>query len=128
MILTRFRKGRAPLARRLAAFLALLGVLGARVEHMIPDVHDGDATPSETIVSALGGSDVGDGPANSQHAPESAPVHLVHVDHCGHAHMVSLGAPETSAEPPIHGSARFDTATPFLSSVSLSPHSRPPIA
>lgn len=64
-----------------------------------------------------------------QSLPLPASDHPTPVDHCAHAHLVTLVFSEQTAPPPVLAAPQlFDTSSPRLESVSTSPPERPPIA
>lgn len=110
--------------RRVAALFAAACISVGQAETVLPDAHDGDASASQMAPAADQ-----DGPAKAPGgAPASHQEHAVHVDHCAHAHVYSstdsLGLEElfsARAAAPVTIASR-------LASVTISPHSRPPIA
>ncbi len=114
--------------RQAVAFVALLGVCITPMESLIPDIHDGDA-----LVATEAGGGITD--LSSSHTPRSGDgslpsgqSHLVHMDHCSHAHCFGLGL--------VHGNdfgdglelPPIDNVRSAPASVSIPPHHRPPIA
>jgi hypothetical protein len=104
-------------------------------EIAIPDVHDGDVATLQVAASeslgtpyAAHATDDGSTSSSRHELPTDGP-HQIHIDHCGHSHvvatprqvilprdvMVSIGR---AAWPP----------TELFASISLAPRLRPPIA
>ena len=78
-----------------------------------------------TVVATIGESGT---EAPGSHDPSTPGSHKLHVDHCGHAHSMPPAA-AGAAPPPAPEHADGPPATvAALTSVALSPHTRPPIA
>lgn len=112
------------LVRRGIALLALLSIL-TPLELLVPDAHDGDAVAAaldQPAASVLA-------PGQHQNVPLPTPDHRTHVDHCSHAHLLTVVSREQALGPGgPYADQLFDTAAPWLESVSAAPHQRPPIA
>ena len=111
--------------RRGASFLALLGLMSASLEVLVPDVHDGDVPIEVATTNNPAPSD--DAPARTPPGIPS-PTHAAHIDHCAHSHLLDAGMKvcyaQVESPPPM-------PAMPTLlrpASISLSPDQRPPIA
>ena len=112
--------------RRGASLLALLGLMSASLEMLVPDVHDGDV-PVELTTST-------DNPSHSDDASDRAPAdlpspsHAAHIDHCAHSHLLDAGMKACYAPVESHGPIPAMPISLRPSSISLSPDQRPPIA
>ena len=112
--------------RRGASFLALLGLMSASLEMLVPDVHDGDV-PTEVATAS-------DTPAPSDDAPARtppgipSPTHAAHIDHCAHSHLLDAGTKVCYAQVESHPPMPAMPTVLRPASVSLSPDQRPPIA
>jgi hypothetical protein len=112
--------------------LAMIGVFLAPFESLLPDVHDIGSTKSvetsfdQDIRAADLASVVADQPINPHSDQTSG--HRFHVDHCSHAHCLSLGVSRIAVSVGDVRGLAVETNGPQLSGVTLSPLHRPPIA
>ncbi|HWE42471.1 MAG TPA: hypothetical protein VG432_08195 [Gemmatimonadaceae bacterium] len=123
--------------RAFVALAVMVGVLFTPVERLLPDVHDGDACATiETaswsgevpVVSAAQLASADGSGQGDQRLPLEAPIHTSHVDHCAHAHLLTLAAsPRLDAEP-VSSPGPFELGSRRPASITLAPHQRPPIA
>lgn len=112
--------------RRGASLLALLGVMSALLETVIPDLHDRDV-PTE-LAAALDASLPADDVAAGFPHDGPSPTHAALGDHCAHSHVLDAVAK------PCYARAKSPATIPAIprllypTSISLSPDQRPPIA
>ena len=111
--------------RRAWAFLAFVGLIGASLERLIPDVHDGDV-PTTQIADIDGDHSAGSTDHGLPNEPASHPV--PHIYHCGHAHGLAVRATTESNARLTAARDVVDSPSDNLVSVSIQPHQRPPIA
>lgn len=97
----------------------------APMEPVLPGAHE-----AVTVAAQLDGATVSSLQSNTnQPVPVPAPEHHTHLDHCAHTHLLALGFGESVPGPRVpRGGNGFDTSSPTLTSVSVQPHQRPPIA
>jgi len=94
----------------------------ASFETVIPDIHDGDFSPTASRVADAPNGTQGDS-TPSDHSPDAS-----HVDHCTHGHTASAAfACEVPSLPVVRDARPADGAATLIS-VVRAPHSRPPIA
>ena len=123
--------------RALAALIVMVGVLFAPIELLLPDAHDGDASATVNDGSwtthgpaagiALSAPADGDSQGD-QHHPLQPPVHATHVDHCAHAHLLTLVVSPRLTPAPPPSPDLFELGRSRPASITLAPHLRPPIA
>lgn len=110
----------APRWRIAIALLTALGLLGAGLEPLLPDTHDGDASGSTVAAASAAPNPSTPIPAHSPEAP--------HVCHCLHAHFAAV----TATGEPLVAPTSFVEVPQFQaqSAVAAPPtrHFRPPIA
>ncbi len=119
--------------RSVTAAVVTFGVLLGPFESLLPDVHDDrGSVASEQTLSDPGSTASADVPAaryvpSPGNSTDRTGGHSFRVDHCNHSHYLSLG---TRVAVTISGNRALpvETSSLELLSVSLSPHSRPPIA
>lgn len=112
------------LLRRAAAAFVLLAMFGARIESLIPDVHDGDNVGRTALVHPGESSD-------STPAHDGSPTpgsHSAHVEHCGHSHLLAMAAASPLSAPSSWHEFVASLGAPMPPSVSIAPLQRPPIA
>ncbi|MBI3568102.1 MAG: hypothetical protein HY084_07875 [Gemmatimonadetes bacterium] len=116
--------------RRTVAFVALFGVFAMPAEALSPDVHDGDAGPTNVATAIVPGAAPShelvhrSGPS-LPHSP--APGHSTHVEHCDHSHVLSpTPLPSVAADAMRLAVTRGSPLIP--ASVPQRPDQRPPIA
>lgn len=105
------------------AIFAAACVCAAQVELLIPDAHDGDSGAASVVAQ----SEHGPRSTGQTGAPAQDTGHDLHVDHCAHAHVFAVYAPSSDAGP-LKAGTRAETTTMVLTSITMSPHRRPPIA
>jgi hypothetical protein len=115
---------KTPRAFRLAALLAILGMLLGWMEVAVPDVHDGHGDVEAEVGARL----THDHPPPSAPHPADHPAEAPHTCHCVHAHAPAL--PARTGEPPRASvtSPRFALGERAPDSVAREPHIRPPVA
>jgi hypothetical protein len=115
----------------------MVGVLFTPIELLLPDAHDGDAPATvgtvdwtanaplanRVLLAAADGAGQGD-----QQLPLQLPVHTTHVDHCAHAHLLTLVVAPRLTAAPIPSPEPFELGRSRPASITLAPHLRPPIA
>ena len=115
--------------RRTIGAILLLGMSGARLEAMFPDVHDdGSRVSSSSVRTAIddaGDCDTGCSPADS--SPTTPPCHSTHVEHCGHSHLLALAFAAHPAPPEASHGLALTQLPPTLESITAPPRQRPPI-
>ncbi len=118
--------------RSVTAGAVILTVFLGPFESLLPDVHDDHGS----VASARTPSDPGNASAKVFVARDVPPLdnssdrtsgHRFRVDHCSHGHYLSLGT-HVAVTIRENRELSVDTYSLELLSVSLSPHSRPPIA
>jgi hypothetical protein len=119
---------RAPRIFRVAALVAILGMLLGWAETAMPDVHDGHgaAEPEAAWVQLSHGhvpASPEAPPAPSGHEPQAP-----HSCHCIHAHAPALPSPGGEAFRASAGRPPFASTQRALASVAPEPHFRPPVA
>jgi hypothetical protein len=114
--------------RRLASFLAMIGLVLGWAETGVADVHDGDAEPAGAAVFAAAAAAAPPAPADAPANP--APGHTSdspHTCHCIHVH--GTGLPVVVRFHPWHSvvSSAPGVVEPTPISVSPEPLFRPPV-
>lgn len=109
---------------RIAALLVAMSIMGAQVEIALPDSHLGDPRPTH-LAGASTQEEPSRAPADTH---GSGPAQAVHMDHCAHAHVFASAAEAEIAATMATRSGPPVTATRLPHSVTIPPHSRPPIA
>lgn len=135
--MTRPRVSQRRLIRAFGALAVMFGIVFAPIEHLLPDAHDGDATTTERSALASGvavmtgvespaaaSAPASDPTGTPRHAPDGG----AQVDHCAHAHLLALQSSARAFTECVPEPEPFDLSSLRLSSVSLAPHQRPPIA
>ena len=115
----------------------MIGVLFTPVELLLPDAHDGDASATIETAGWTGKAPVANGvllasadgnEQSDRQLPHEAPIHATHVDHCAHAHLLTLVASPRLNADPVVSPEPFELGSRRPASITLAPHQRPPIA
>lgn len=123
----------ASAVRGMVVGLAIVGVVLAPFESLLPDIHDISSstksvqTSPDRDVRAGGLAKAIDGHPSHTNG-DGTSGHTFHVDHCSHAHCLSLGVSRNAAWTGDVRGLAVESTDPELTGVTLSPLHRPPIA